>query len=201
MQQEGKLKALNELVVSESNIYFPGRRVVFGEGKCGAELLLVGEAPGGDEERDGRPFVGKAGKNLMDFLYTIGLDRKDLYITNVVKIRPIKFSEKTGKPVNRPPDTKEKDFFSKYLYKEIEIIMPKVIVTLGNVPLQSVLKSKKSLIGDYHGRITCFGGNNIFPLYHPAAVIYNGSLKEVYNEDIYKLREFLNMWGDNQYDK
>ncbi len=200
MQQNEKLIELNELIALESSMNFPDRKVVLGDGKSGAELLLIGEAPGGDEEREGRPFVGKAGKNLMNFLDAIGLDRKDLYITNVVKIRPFKISEKTGKAVNRPPDVKEKKFFSKYLYKEIEIIKPKVIVTLGNVPLQSVLRNKAAIIGDYHGRITCFGENNIFPLYHPAAIIYNASLKEVYNEDILRLREYLNMWGD-KYDK
>lgn len=200
MQQNEKLIELNELIALESSMNFPDRKVVLGDGKSGAELLLIGEAPGGDEERKGRPFVGKAGKNLMNFLDAIGLDRKDLYITNVVKIRPFKISEKTGKAVNRPPDVKEKKFFSKYLYKEIEIIKPKVIVTLGNVPLQSVLRNKAAIIGDYHGRITCFGENNIFPLYHPAAIIYNASLKEVYNEDILRLREYLNMWGD-KYDK
>lgn len=200
MQQEEKLKKLNELIVLESGIDYPGRQVVPGEGKCGAELLLIGEAPGGEEEREGRPFVGKAGKNLMNFLNTIGLDRSNLYITNVVKIRPFKLSEKTGKPVNRPPNVKEKNFFSKYLYKEVEIIMPKIIVTLGNVPLQAVLKNKTAMIGDYHGKITCFGVNSIFPLYHPAAIIYNASLKEIYNEDILGLREHVNMWGD-KYDK
>jgi len=200
MQQEEKLMELNRLVTIESGISFQGRRVVLGEGKCGAELLLIGEAPGGDEEREGRPFVGKAGKNLASFLKTIGLNREDLYITNVVKIRPYKLSPKTGKPINRPPDTKEKEFFSKYLYDEIDIIRPKVIVTLGNVPLQTILKNKTAFIGDYHGKITCYGENNIFPLYHPAAIIYNASLKEVYNEDILRLRDFLNMWGDI-YDK
>lgn len=193
MQKVERLKELNELIFLETSICYPGRQVVPGEGKFDAELLLIGEAPGSDEEREGRPFVGKAGKNLINFLDAIGLNRKELYITNVVKIRPFKLSEKTGKPVNRPPDLTEKDFFSRYLYKEIDIIMPKVIVTLGNVPLQSVLRDKTAVIGEYHGRITSFGGNDIFPLYHPAAIIYNRSLKEVYNEDIFKLREYLDI--------
>ncbi|NLK73225.1 MAG: uracil-DNA glycosylase [Clostridiales bacterium] len=196
MQQNDRLKRLNEIISLESSRYFPGKRVIHGEGKENAELFLIGEAPGGDEEREGRPFVGKSGKNLTNFLSTIGLDRSDLYITNVVKIRPIKLSEKTGKPVNRPPDLSEKELFSPYLYKEIEIIKPKVIVTLGNVPLQAVLKDKRALIGNYHGNVICFGGMNIFPLYHPAAVIYNGKLKHVYNEDILKLREYLDVWGE-----
>lgn len=196
MQKIEKLTELNGRIISETKTCFPGRQVILGEGNCNAELLVIGEAPGGDEEKAIRPFVGKAGKNLINFLKAIDLNREELYITNVVKIRPCKLSDKTGKPINRPPDLVEKEFFSGYLDKEIEIILPKIIVTLGNVPLQAVLKDKSAAIGNYHGRIICFGGNNIFPLYHPAAIIYNRSLEQTYNEDVLKLRECLNKWGE-----
>lgn len=186
-----KLKLINAELAEKTSVEFPYRKIVFGDGNANSKIMLVGEAPGGDEEKQGRPFVGKAGKNLMKFLAISNLKREEVYLTNVVKIRPVRLSQKTGKPVNRPPDRHEKDFFSDFLYKEIEIIQPKIIVTLGNVPLQAVLRNKNVQIGDYHGKLIRFGGNDIFPLYHPAAVIYNRSLKEVYNEDVEHLGRII----------
>lgn len=164
------------------------KRPVFGLGPLNAKIALVGEAPGGDEEKYGKPFVGKAGKNLTEFLSAINLSRDEVYITNTVKIRPTKLSPKTGRELNRSPKAAEINFFVPFLHRELEIIAPRYIVTLGNVPLNAVA-GQALRIGDYHGGLVKSGGyENIFALYHPAAVIYNQSLKEVYIRDLEVLR-------------
>ncbi|MDO5388887.1 MAG: uracil-DNA glycosylase, partial [Clostridia bacterium] len=119
------------------------------------------------------------------------LERDDLYISNVVKIRPFKLSPKTNKPVNRPPDKEELNFFVPYLHKEINIVKPKLIVTLGNFALKNVLLNQKISIGDYHGKLIEQNGNKIFPLYHPASIIYDRAKAPVYIEDLHKLKELL----------
>ena len=187
------LKEIHEnLLKTAENTPYEGKKIVFGEGKEQPALMMIGEAPGGEEEQQGRPFVGKAGKNLSAFLEVVGLKREEIYISNVVKIRPTKNSPKTGKPVNRSPSAEEIAFFLPFLQEEIEAADPKVIVTLGNVPLKAVTGEKKAVIGDYHGNpCPLADGRTLFALYHPAAVIYNRALQEVYDADLIKLRVFL----------
>ena len=185
------MKKFNEDMERESRAIFGDRKIVFGEGKINAEIMLIGEAPGGEEEKQGRPFVGKAGKNLNEFLEIVGLKREDIYISNVVKIRPYKLSPKTNKPVNRPPDKKELAFFVPKLHKEIEIVAPKLIVTLGNFALKNVLMDNKAVIGDLHGKVINKDNKKIFPLYHPASIIYDRTKEPIYIEDLYKLRDIL----------
>lgn len=171
---------------------FGEKKLVFGEGAQMPALMMIGEAPGGDEEKQGRPFVGKAGKNLSSFLEVIGLKREEIYISNVVKLRPTKSSPKTGKEVNRPPSKEEIAFFLPYLMEEIQLIAPKMIVTLGNVPLKAVSGDKNVTIGDVHGKPYNLAEERVlFPLYHPAAIIYNRALSQVYQEDLAILKEFL----------
>ena len=159
-------------------------RLVFGFGE-NAPLMLIGEAPGAEEERLGKPFVGKAGKNLDEFLSISGMERNDVYITNAVKFRPSAVS-KAGRTVNRTPNKPEIELFRPYLLEEIEIINPKCIVTLGNVPLRAVLGLNAS-IGDMHARLTPVGKRFLFPMYHPASIIYNRALKQVYINDAKEL--------------
>ncbi len=165
---------------------YPGERLVFGDGDSGAPVLLIGEAPGRDEVSEGRPFVGKAGKNLDAFLAEIGLARADFYVTNVCKFRPTKTSAKNTVS-NRPPTKKETAFAMPFLHEEIGLIAPKIIVTLGNTPLRAVA-GDSATIGALHGvlRETTVGGvgYHLFPLYHPASIIYNPSLKETYQRDL-----------------
>jgi len=170
---------------------FPDRKIVLGNGKINSDILLVGEAPGGEEEKQGKPFVGSAGKNLDRFLKIIELERDKIYITNVVKLRPFKLSPKTNKPVNRSPNKQELDFFKPYLYREIEAINAKIIVTLGNTALRAVFKDDSISIGDYHGKIWEVFGFKVFPLYHPASIIYNRELEKVYLEDLEELKKIL----------
>lgn len=165
--------------------------LVFGEGNAESLIMLIGEAPGGEEEKLGRPFVGKAGKNLDEFLLTVGIDRRRLYITNVVKYRPVGISEKTGKKINRTPSWEEMMDFMPLLKKEIEMVNPKLIVTLGNVPLRALMNSKSITIGTYHGKEIDIDGHKVYPLYHPASVIYNRTLKEIYIDDVKGIKKYI----------
>ena len=185
-----------ELLAAVETSAYKENIIVFGEGAANPALMMIGEAPGGDEEKQGRPFVGKAGKNLSAFLEVVGLKREEIYISNVVKLRPTKESPKTGKAVNRPPSAEEIAFFLPYLLEEIKVISPKVVVTLGNVPLKAVTGEKKAVIGDYHGKPTPLAdGRTLFALYHPAAVIYNRALQATYDEDLLALKAFLQKEG------
>ena len=126
------------------------KTLVFGEGQSDhPAIMLIGEAPGEQETLQGRPFVGKAGKNLDSFLEIVGLKREDIYISNVVKIRPTKVSDK-GRLSNRPPNKEELALFTPYLYEEILLVQPRMIVTLGNVALRA-LAGPKAVIGSMHG--------------------------------------------------
>ena len=172
--------------------------LVFGEGRSQQPaIMLIGEAPGEQETLQGRPFVGKAGKNLDGFLDTVGLQREELYITNVVKIRPTKVSDK-GRVSNRPPNREELALFTPFLMEEILLVQPRLIVTLGNVPLRALMGAK-AVIGSVHGEMQQVSVAHekqsadfaLFPLYHPASIIYNRSLQEVYQADLMTLKAAL----------
>ena len=178
---------LNRLI---ADLYEGEKKIlVHGEGEIGARVMLVGEAPGEQETLMGRPFVGKAGKNLDEFLELAGLERSQLYVTNAVKFRPTKRSA-AGRTVNRPPTREEVSLFLPWLRREIELVAPEVIVTLGNVPLRA-LTGPKSVIGDVHGAFQDADGLRLYPMYHPASLIYNPALREVYAEDIRRLSAHL----------
>ena len=178
---------LNRLI---ADLYEGEKKIlVHGEGEIGARVMLVGEAPGEQETLMGRPFVGKAGKNLDEFLELAGLERSQLYVTNAVKFRPTKRSA-AGRTVNRPPTREEVSLFLPWLRREIELVAPEVIGTLGNVPLRA-LTGPKAVIGDVHGAFQNADGLRLYPMYHPASLIYNPALREVYAEDIRRLSAHL----------
>ncbi|MCD8159123.1 MAG: uracil-DNA glycosylase [Clostridiales bacterium] len=179
----------------ESERLFPERKFIGGEGNLKTRLVLIGEAPGGEEEKQGRPFVGKAGRNLSEFLEILGLQREDIYITNVVKLRPVKTNPKTGRVSNRPPNKGEVDFFTPYLHRELEILKPEYVVTLGNFALKAVTGDKKAVIGEVHGKSLNLEKFILFPLYHPASIIYNRSLKSTYINDIEELKKIIHKKG------
>lgn len=173
-------------------------RLVFGEGLADQPpIMLIGEAPGEQEAVQGRPFVGKAGKNLSAFLETLGCPREGLYISNVVKLRPARISA-AGRTVNRPPSREEIAFFMPWLYREIATVKPKLLVTLGNVALHAFVPSYLT-IGDCHGRLQSVdvrGGHEVLPLplfalYHPASILYNRALAAVYQADLAALALLL----------
>ena len=188
MRTMEKLRAELEKLISQ--LYEGENKVlVHGEGNVGARVMLIGEAPGEQETLKRRPFVGKAGKNLDEFLELAKLDRTELYVTNTVKFRPTKISG-AGRIVNRPPTQEEIALFYPYLMREIQLIHPEHVVTLGNVPLQT-LTDRKTVIGAVHGRAIAKEGFKLYPMYHPASLIYNPSLREVYREDVLRLAEML----------
>lgn len=165
------------------------RLLVFGEGSFHSRLMMIGEAPGEQETLKGRPFVGKAGKNLDEFLQMSGLKREEIYITNTVKFRPTKRSD-AGRLVNRPPTKEEIALFLPWLKREIALVAPDCIATLGNVPLKA-LAGDRVVIGDVHGQFLECEGRVLYPLYHPASLIYNPSLRGVYAEDVKRLGDWL----------
>jgi len=165
---------------TKCDLYKVRKNAVPGDGDIKARVMFIGEAPGQEEDLQGRPFVGMAGKFLSQLLSSIGLRREDVYITNIVKCRP---------PGNRPPRVAEMSACSGYLDRQIRIINPKLICPMGNVALKTFL-GKDSSISKVHGqRITSKESTVIFPLYHPAAALYVGGLKSVLEEDFKKLKE------------
>ena len=171
----------------------PGKEnaLVFGEGPVRPKLMLIGEAPGEQETLKGRPFVGKAGKNLDHFLELADLRREEIYISNAVKIRPTK-TGKTGRLSNRPPTGAEIALFRPWLLREIALVRPEMIATLGNVPLKALCGNAVT-IGQVHGTVILAGktGLPLFALYHPASLIYNRSLESVYEQDVRALAALL----------
>jgi len=183
-------KFRSELTAFINGLYEGEKKVlVHGEGCIGARIMLIGEAPGEQETLQGRPFVGKAGKNLDEFLELAGISRRELYVSNTVKFRPTKISA-AGRTVNRPPTQEEVRIFLPWLKKEIDMVKPECVVTLGNVPLNA-LAEKKTVIGEVHGTFLNCDGRRVYPMYHPASMIYNPSLRTVYREDIGRLAEWL----------
>lgn len=173
---------------------FEGEQLVMGFGQSAARLLLIGEAPGKDEVLQGRPFVGAAGKQLTAFLAGAGLERDQVYITNAIKYRLYRENPKTGRLVNRPAKSEEISKNRVYLYREIDILTPEWIVTLGNVPLKALCPDAPG-ISQVHGReaaVEILGKQyRHFPLYHPASVIYRRHLAEEYEKDMAVLKKLL----------
>ena len=154
----------------------------FGLGPEHPRAVLVGEAPGAQEVAQGRPFAGPAGKNLDAFLEATSLTRQTLYITNTVKIRPSETGP-TGRLRNRPPNREEISFFLPWLEKELALLAPRLVVTLGNTPLRALM-GKDYSVGACHGqKLRRADGLTLFSLYHPASVIYNRSLQPVCEAD------------------
>ncbi len=194
------MQRLNERMQAFFAPLWPGeeKNLVLGEGKndhpC---VMLIGEAPGEQEALQGRPFVGKAGKNLDEFLSVLELERENIYISNTVKIRPTKVSAK-GRVSNRPPNREELALFTPYLMEEILTVQPQMLVTLGNTALHALM-GKEACIGQCHGQVQQVAVSarkqeqnfSLFPLYHPASIIYNPALKVVYQADLLRLKAVL----------
>lgn len=154
--------------------------MVPGEGNPDAELMLVGEAPGASEDEQGRPFVGRAGKLLDEVLEAAGLAREDVYITNVVKARP---------PRNRDPRAGEVAHHLPWLEAELALVQPRLVIPLGRHALAHF--SDRAKISDVHGTELTERGRALFPLYHPAAALRGGGLRETLFEDARALRAVL----------
>lgn len=155
-------------------------KVVPGEGPEGAELLFIGEAPGWHEDQQGRPFVGPAGQFLDELLALIGLRRVEVYIANVIKCRP---------PQNRDPLPSEIQACRKWLDRQIEVIRPKMIVTLGRYSLARYFPNQS--ISEIHGKPKKQNGVIYYPMYHPAAALHQGSLRQIIEADMLRIPKIL----------
>lgn len=155
-------------------------QLVFGEGSPDAEIVFIGEAPGKKEDEQGKPFVGAAGRFLNQMLEMIGLKRDNVYITNIVKYRP---------PNNRDPLPEEKKAFLPFLEKQLDIISPKLVVTLGRHSLNCFLPNLS--ISQVHGQPKRHAGRVYLPLFHPAAALYNGAMRQTLIDDFAKIPAIL----------
>lgn len=156
-------------------------QLVMGDGNVDAEVVFVGEAPGKNEDLQGKPFVGASGKFLNEMLAQAGLVRDDVYITNIVKYRP---------PNNRDPSVEEKRAFWPYLMRQLEIINPKVIVTLGRHAMNCFIPDAKISVDHGQPREVRLHHEYdwlVMPLYHPAAALYNGSMRQTLINDFMKV--------------
>ena len=179
------LKKSPELLASEANL-------VFGVGTVDADLMFVGEAPGVDEDREGEPFVGKAGQLLMKIIQATGLDREKVYIANVLKYRPDTPGKFFG---NRKPRTDEIEIWFPFLVRQIEIIQPKVIVGLGATALEGLLGHMPTGITKLRGNWQSYRGVPVMPTFHPSYLLRNQSwaVKRQVWEDMMQVMERLNM--------
>ncbi len=160
-------------------------KLVFGDGNPKAELVFVGEGPGRDEDEQGLPFVGRAGKLLTQMIEAMGLQRKDVYICNVVKCRP---------PENRTPEKDEVETCSPFLLRQLDAISPKVIVCLGSVAAQTLLETNRG-ISHFRGQWLDFRGRKLMATYHPAYLLRNPSAKGEVWKDLQKVMVVLGLQG------
>ena len=180
-EKASSLEKLNELIKNCTNcpLHKSRNKFVFGVGNPDADVLVVGEGPGAEEDKQGEPFVGRAGKLLNDILKAIQFERSDVYIANIVKCRP---------PGNRTPVAEEMDSCFPYLNKQIELIKPKLILALGLTAAQGLLKKKDSLTS-MRGKVYDYKGIKTMVTYHPAALLRNPNWKRGCWEDVQQFRK------------
>ena len=196
-QRSAAIEAIRQeiLELSESSLYAyrqeHGYQPVIGEGRLDAHIMMIGEAPGKNEAETGKPFCGASGRVLDALLESIGAAREDIYITNIVKDRP---------PDNRDPSKAEIALYAPFLDRQIEILQPSVIATLGRFSMSFILERlqsphAKEKIGALHGRLieaqASYGPLMILPLYHPAASLYNPRQRDTLFEDFRLLQPYL----------
>jgi DNA polymerase len=170
---------------TKCNLQFSRKNAVPGAGPHDAEIIFIGEGPGFHENEQGLPFVGAAGKFLDELLEGIGIRRDQVFITNVVKCRP---------PSNRDPMAEELSACNGYLERQIQVINPKVIVTLGRFSMQKYLPNAK--ISQAHGQAVQIKGKLVVPFYHPAAALHQPSLRSVVEADFARLPEWIKKAGE-----
>ncbi len=180
MEKQSQLEKLREEIAQDSSLPLQEANLVFGEGNPNCTVMFIGEAPGFNEDKLGRPFVGRSGQLLDKLILEIGWKREDVYISNIVKRRP---------PENRDPLPEEIAAYTPYLKKQIEIINPSVIAPLGRFSMNYFLPLAK--ISQDHGKIFTTEGRKIFPLYHPAAALRNGTVLDNLRTDFKKLPKII----------
>jgi DNA polymerase len=191
MTKQARLEQIRADIIAQNicpNLAKTAKQLVFGHGNPNADILFIGEAPGKKEDETGEPFVGAAGNFLNTMLASIQLERPDTYITNIVKYRP---------PDNRDPSKEEKEAFMPFLLEQIDVIEPKVIITLGRHSTACFIPDGQ--ISEIHGQPTIVTVKlpdrtytlTILPLYHPAAALYNGGLRSTLLADVQKIPSII----------
>lgn len=184
-QKQQKLDALKAKIIAENvcpELAESATQLVFGDGNPAADIVFIGEAPGKNEDIQGVPFIGAAGKFLNEMLAQIGLKREDIYITNIVKYRP---------PNNRDPLPDEKAAFLPYLQDQLDIIQPALVITLGRHSMNCFLPDLQ--ISKVHGEPKRYKGQVYMPLFHPAAALYNGGMRQTLIDDFCKIPTIIDM--------
>ena len=183
MSKEEKMKNIEKEIKNcrRCELWKTRNNPVIGEGSFNSDIMFIGESPGYNEDLHGKPFVGRAGLVFDELLESVGLQRREIYISNIIKCRP---------PDNRNPSTIEIKACTDYLNRQISIIQPAIIVTLGNFALSYIFERfglKQEKIGKIHGTTfkvsTIVGSKKIIPLYHPATATYDPGMKSVLIED------------------
>jgi uracil-DNA glycosylase len=185
MTKQAKLDAVKKAILKDKvcpDLAAQATQLVFGDGNAAADIVFIGEAPGKQEDLQGKPFVGAAGRFLNEMLEMIGLKREDVYITNIVKYRP---------PDNRDPFPEEKAAFLPYLLAQLDAIQPKMVVTLGRHSLNCFLPDLQ--ISVVHGQPKRYKGRVFLPLFHPAAALYNGGMRQTLIDDFAKIPAILSL--------
>jgi len=182
MNPQSKLNQIAEEIAqcTKCDLHFSRKKAVPGEGQADADIMFIGEGPGFHENQQGRPFVGAAGKFLDELLESIKLKRSDVFITNVVKCRP---------PSNRDPFPQELQACAGFLENQIQIINPKVIVTLGRISMARFLPNSK--ISQVHGKAIKTKGHLVVAMYHPAAALHQPSLRTTIEKDFANLPNLI----------
>jgi DNA polymerase len=180
MNKRELLKQLKKAEHRDCRLVKVSTQTVPGEGSPDAEIMFVGQCPGFYEDKEGRPFVGRAGQLLGELLSSINIAREDVYITNIVKHRP---------PDNRDPMADEVRSCAPFLEREIKIVRPRLIVPLGRFALEFFVSGVK--ISEAHGNLYRSKGRLIYPLYHPAAALRSTGVKEVLRSDFRKIPQAL----------
>ena len=182
MSKESDLAAVAEDIAKLKSQFDLADKSVPGEGNPDSELMIIGEAPGHLENKTGRPFVGRAGKLFEKLLMEIGIDRKDVFITSIVKFYP----------GQRAPSQKEIDLCLPYTLKQIDIIKPKVVLLLGSIAIKALLGKNKSITKE-HGKLVRNELGNLFPTFHPAAALRFEKYLPVIRSDLKKLDSMLQL--------
>ena len=173
-----------ELIWQAVRKAYPKHTLVFSDGDPDAKIIIIGEAPGKDEERQGKPFIGRAGRLLTGTLETLGWQRSDFYISNIVKYRP---TDEVGG--NRTPTDEEIAKFRPVIEKEINVVNPKLIVLVGRVAMSGMGLSGS--MGENRGRVLEKDGRKFLITYHPAAILRNINWEPIFREDLSRIRELL----------
>lgn len=185
MNQQAQLDQIKADIIKNNvcpDLATSATNLVFGDGNPNADIVFVGEAPGKNEDEQGLPFVGASGKFLQDMLQSIYLNRNQIYITNIVKYRP---------PNNRDPLPQEKEAFLPYLERQLDVINPLLVVTLGRHSTNVFLPGLH--ISQIHGQPKRKDGRVYLPLYHPAAALYNGAMRQTLIDDFSRIPATLTL--------